>query len=69
MREVTQMIPLSYLVIQGITESFEVIKELTSLESQHSTGTGEDLFLCMCKYDREGGWGRAHGRECACMKP
>jgi hypothetical protein len=41
------------IVIQGVTESFEVGKGLASLKSLHGITTGEDLFLSVCKTMKE----------------
>jgi hypothetical protein len=36
------------IVIRRVTEYFEVIEELASLESLHGTSITEDLFLSAC---------------------
>jgi hypothetical protein len=41
-------IALLLIIIQGITESFEVVEELASVESLHGTTIG-DLFLSLCE--------------------
>jgi len=37
------------IVIQDVTEYFEIVEELTNLKSSHGTTTGEDFFfLSLC---------------------
>jgi hypothetical protein len=41
------------IIIQGITEPFEVVEELSTFKSLHGTVTGKDLFLSVCETMKE----------------